>query len=75
MLTGQQLVTALAGLTTLSAQGVVFRCIHIKYQNSALSSIGSLKSGGRYNVGDKYNVGQAFAALYTSDSPLTARYF
>lgn len=66
MLTGQQLVTSLAALPTLSAQGVFFRLLHIKYQNTALSSIGSLRAGGRYNVA------QVFSALYTSDTPITA---
>ncbi|HIK12900.1 MAG TPA: RES family NAD+ phosphorylase [Oscillatoriaceae cyanobacterium M33_DOE_052] len=66
VLKNQELVTAISGLTTQSAQGVVFRYVHIKYQNSPLSAIGSLKAGGRYNIAG------LFAALYTSDTPITA---
>ncbi|KOR38350.1 hypothetical protein AM228_01945 [Planktothricoides sp. SR001] len=66
VLKNQELVTAIAGLPTQSAQGVVFRLVHIKYQNSALSAIGSLKVGGRYNIAG------SFSALYTADTPITA---
>ena len=66
MLTGQPLVSALAGLPALPAQGIAFRLIHLKYQKTPLSAIGSLKAGGRYNIAQK------FAAFYTADSPVTA---
>lgn len=66
MLKNQELVTAIAELPTQSAQGVVFRFVHIQYQNSVLSTIGSLKNGGRYNIAGSFSV------LYTSDTPITA---
>jgi RES domain-containing protein len=66
MLTGNQLIAALASMPTLSTQGQVCRVIHIKYINSALSAIGSLQTGGRYNQKS------AFQALYLADNPVTA---
>lgn len=66
MLTGNELRTTLNSLSTLSSQGEVCRVIHIRYANTALSSIGSLRKGGRYNLA------QRFSALYLTASPVTA---
>lgn len=66
MLTGEKLSEALANLPVQQETGVVYRLIHAKYAGSALSSIGSLKFGGRYNPP------QAFEALYLASSPVTA---
>ncbi|HEY9861622.1 MAG TPA: RES family NAD+ phosphorylase [Candidatus Obscuribacterales bacterium] len=66
MLTDNQLIAALASMPILSTQGEVCRVIHIRYANTALSSIGSLKTGGRYNQKS------AFQALYLADNPVTA---
>ncbi len=66
MYQGQQLATAIDELPTLSETGVVFRLIHLQFQNTALSAIGSLINGGRYNIA------QEFSCLYTSDTPITA---
>lgn len=66
MLTGDELSAALASLPVLTQSGVAYRIIHAKYAGSALSSIGSLKFGGRYNPP------QAFEALYLASNPVTA---
>lgn len=66
MLTGDELSAALAGLPALSESGVAYRIVHAKYAASTLSSIGSLKFGGRYNPP------QAFEALYLASNPVTA---
>jgi RES domain-containing protein len=66
MLTGDELSAALAGLPVLSESGVAYRIVHAKYAASTLSSIGSLKFGGRYNPP------QAFEALYLASNPVTA---
>lgn len=66
MLTGEELSEALASLPVQQETGVVYRIIHAKYAGSALSSIGSLKFGGRYNPP------QAFEALYLASDPVTA---
>ncbi|MBW4619127.1 MAG: RES family NAD+ phosphorylase [Cyanosarcina radialis HA8281-LM2] len=46
--------------------GLVFRVVHIRHLNTCLSSIGSLRFGGRYNQP------QAFESLYLADNPVTA---
>ena len=66
MLTGNELINALGELPVLPESGVAYRLIHAKYAGSALSSIGSLKFGGRYNPP------QAFEALYLASHPVTA---
>lgn len=66
MLTGNELTQALASLPLQEEAGVAYRIIHAKYADSALSSIGSLKFGGRYNPP------QAFEALYLASNPVTA---
>jgi RES domain-containing protein len=66
VLTGQQLIKAIAQLPVLPLQGTVFRFIHLKYQNTPLSAIGSFQRGGRYNIPKDFSV------LYTSDTPITA---
>lgn len=64
MLTGIKLSDALASLLVQSESGVAYRIIHAKYAGSALSSIGSLKIGGRYNPL------QTFEALYLASNPI-----
>jgi RES domain-containing protein len=71
MLTRETLINELKRLTPNIEKGFVFRIIDIKYQTTALSAIGSLKSGGRYNIGESFSE-QQFSALYASDSPITA---
>ncbi len=71
MLTRETLINELKRLTPNVEKGFVFRIIDIKYQTTALSAIGSLKSGGRYNIGESFSA-QQFSALYASDSPITA---
>lgn len=66
MLTGKKLSEALASLPVQQETGVIYRIIHAKYSGSALSSIGSLKFGGRYNPP------QTFEALYLASDPVTA---
>lgn len=66
MLIGNELISALTALPTLSTQGAVFRVIHIKYAKTALSAIGSFRKGGRYNLA------QSFSALYLSADPVTS---
>lgn len=66
MLTASELSQALASLTVQQEAGVAYRVIHAKYADSALSSIGSLKFGGRYNPP------QTFEALYLASNPVAA---
>lgn len=66
MLTGNELINTLVTLPVLSEEGVAYRLIHAKYAASALSSIGSVKFGGRYNPP------QTFEALYLASNPVTA---
>ncbi len=66
MLSRQELIAALPNITTEAENGVVFRLVALRFQNSLLSAVGSLKNGGRYNVE------QEFEALYTSGSLITA---
>ncbi|WP_017717643.1 RES family NAD+ phosphorylase [Kamptonema formosum] len=65
MLTGNQLIAALAALPTVSLPGEVFRVVQAKYINTALSSVGS-------RLGGRYNPPSAFEALYLADSSVTA---
>ena len=65
MLIGQELDAALAALTPSPGQGVNFRLIHIRYQATPLSAIGSYRLGGRYNLRNQ------FEAFYTCDNPMT----
>lgn len=71
MLTEPDLTSALITLPLNSKQGEVFRLVHIQFQTTILSTIGSRINGGRYNIGEKLPE-QEFEALYTSDSPITA---
>jgi len=64
MLTASELSEALASLPVQAESGVAYRIIHAKYATSALSSIGSIKFGGRYNSP------QAFEALYLASNPI-----
>lgn len=66
MLTGGQLNTALSFLPVVPAVGIASRAVKLKYSNCVLSSIGSLKFGGRYNSEN------AFEVLYLADSLVTA---
>ncbi|MFO1352793.1 MAG: RES family NAD+ phosphorylase [Gammaproteobacteria bacterium] len=66
MLKGKQLAAKIASLSTLPFTGTVYRLIHVKYAETALSSIGSYRLGGRYNLAN------TFEALYLADSPITA---
>jgi RES domain-containing protein len=66
MVTGQLLTDALPTLPTQPLTGIAYRLIPAKYAGSALSSIGSLKKGGRYNPKE------AFEVLYLAQSPITA---
>ena len=66
MVTGNQLIAALAALPTLPLTGVVFRVIQLRYLNTPLSSVGSVRFGGRYNPP------QLFKALYLADNSVTA---
>jgi len=45
-----ELINTLASLRVVPESGVAYRLIHAKYSGTALSSIGSLKFGGRYNL-------------------------
>jgi RES domain-containing protein len=49
-----------------SYSGFTFRVISDRWRTSPLSAIGALERGGRFNAPD------AFSALYTADSQLTA---
>ncbi len=66
MLIGSGLIQALASLSVQEEIGVAYRVIHAKYAGSALSSIGSLKFGGRYNPP------QTLELLYLANDPVTA---
>jgi RES domain-containing protein len=70
VLTGNKLVDQLKKLPLDKKQGEVFRMIHIQFQKTTLSAIGSRINGGRYNISQQFP-GQDFEALYTSDSPIT----
>jgi RES domain-containing protein len=66
MLKGQLLADTLITLPTQPLTSTTYRLIPAKYAGSALSSIGSLKKGGRYNPKE------AFEVLYLAESPITA---
>src|SRR5918911_1877308 len=66
MLARDALVAAIQHLPTKPLEGVAFRLILGRYAATALSSIGSLRTGGRYNVRGH------FEALYLASSPVTA---
>ena len=66
MLAGQALEDALASLPTTPWTGTAYRLIPVQFAETALSSIGSFRRGGRYNPKG------AFEALYLADTPLTA---
>jgi RES domain-containing protein len=66
MLPRDALVVAVQELTGHPRQGVAFRLILARYAATALSSIGSLRAGGRYNMRGE------FEALYLTSSPVTA---
>ena len=66
MLRRDGLVAAVQRLPTQPLEGVAFRLILARYAATALSSIGSLRTGGRYNVRGR------FEALYLASSPVTA---
>ena len=66
MLTGENLQSAVSELPRSAFQTTAFRLVHIRYSQEPLSSIGSLRVGGRYNIHNQ------FPALYTSDTPITA---
>lgn len=61
-----ELAACLTTLQTLPFVGVTYRLIHARYAETALSSIGSLQTGGRYNPRGGFEV------LYLADSPVTA---
>ena len=65
MLSGQFLSEGLQALPFVPFTRTFYRLIHAKYAETALSSVGSLRRGGRYNPPD------AFEVLYLADSPLT----
>ena len=66
MLSGSALEQTLATLALTPWTGVAYRLIPAQFAGTALSSIGSLRRGGRYNP-------QAmFEALYLADTPFTA---
>src|ERR671931_1678072 len=66
MLPRDALVAAVQRLPTSLSEGVAFRLILARHASTALSSIGSLGSGGRYNMRGE------FEALYLASSPVTA---
>src|SRR5438270_1647975 len=66
MLRRDALVVAVQRLPTKPFEGVAFRLILARYAATALSSIGSLRTGGRYNRRGR------FEALYLASSPVTA---
>jgi RES domain-containing protein len=66
MLPRDALVVAAKDISTGPRDGVAFRLILARYAATALSSIGSLRAGGRYNMRDQ------FEALYLASSPVTA---
>ena len=66
MLPRDALVAAVQELPADPLQGLAFRLILARYAATALSSIGSLRAGGRYNMRGE------FEALYLASSPVTA---
>ncbi len=66
MLPRGELVAAITALPTASFADVAFRLILARYATTALSSIGSYRSGGRFNGPGR------FEALYLASSPVTA---
>jgi RES domain-containing protein len=66
MLPRDELVVAVPKLPVNPRQGLAFRLILARYAATALSSIGSLRAGGRYNMRGE------FEALYLASSPVTA---
>jgi RES domain-containing protein len=66
MLARDALVAAIQHLPTGPLEGVAFRLILARHAGTALSSIGSLRTGGRYNQRGR------FEALYLASSPVTA---
>src|SRR5947209_5701245 len=66
MLPRDALVVAVGALPTQAQCGLAFRLILARYAATALSSIGSLRAGGRYNMRGE------FEALYLASSPVTA---
>ena len=66
MLPRDPLVVAVQNLPRPPRQGLAFRFILARYAAAALSSIGSLRAGGRYNMRGE------FEALYLASSPVTA---
>src|SRR5579859_5421710 len=66
MLPRDALVVAVAKLPAHARRGLAFRLILARYAATALSSIGSLRTGGRYNMRGE------FEALYLASSPVTA---
>ena len=66
MLPRDALVVAVKQLPVEPRRGLAFRLILARYAATALSSIGSLRAGGRYNMRGE------FEALYLASSPVTA---
>jgi RES domain-containing protein len=66
MLPRGALVVAVGALPTQAQRGLAFRLILARYAATALSSIGSVRAGGRYNMRGE------FEALYLASSPVTA---
>ena len=66
MLLGKALEQTLSNIAPTPWTGVAYRLIPAQFAGTALSSIGSLKRGGRYNPKG------VFEALYLADTPLTA---
>src|SRR5215472_6524796 len=66
MLPRAALVAAVQQLPVEPRRGLAFRLILARYAATALSSIGSLRAGGRYNVRGE------FEALYLASSLVTA---
>jgi RES domain-containing protein len=66
MLPRDALVVAVRQLAPHPLRGLAFRLILARYAATALSSIGSLRTGGRYNMRGE------FEALYLASSPVTA---
>lgn len=65
MLDDAALQREVAALPTVPFTGTFYRLIHAKYAETALSSIGSRRYGGRYNPPGVFEV------LYLADSPIT----
>lgn len=65
MLEGEALPEALTALPLVPLTGTFYRLIHARYAETALSSVGSFKYGGRYNPPGTFEV------LYLADSPIT----